>query len=101
VSDFGESLAALASGMGQIRAALVLETTGIEVAAWGKGDFDIFGAELSEVWKVIGSAEFLVASSGPEGAEIRLALGPGAGAPPGKVRLHAAQWAHKHREEFS
>lgn len=117
MSELRDSLKAMAEGVGGVRAAVVLETSGIEVASWGDADFEIVGAELSEIWKSIVSAEFLAESAGVEGVEIRLrdgswivhplgaeyvlALRSGPTAPTGKVRFHASQWTVEHRGDFS
>ncbi len=114
MSDLDRALQDLCGRLGGVRAAVVMESSGIEVAAWGEADFETIAAELAELWSAAARAE----SVGPGLRSMVLeadgevwtltALGEGyvvalltaQGVPPGKVRFHAGEWARALREEF-
>jgi predicted regulator of Ras-like GTPase activity (Roadblock/LC7/MglB family) len=117
VSDLTDSLKQLAARIGGVRAVLVIEASGIEVATCGRADFEALAAEWAELWKRVGSSETLFGESALETLELRsagggwvvvplgeeyvLALQAEPGVPPGKVRFYAREWAMENREDFA
>ena len=119
MSDFRHALEQLALEIGQLRAALVFETSGIDVATWGDAEFEVATAELATVWKDLCAAEIVSALGGgepdwleirvkgaswlllPVGGDYLLGLLVGPDGFPGKARFYAAEWARLHREDFS
>ena len=111
------ALEELAERIGGVRAALVIESTGIEVASWGGGDFEVAAAEWADLWKQVRYAAALgaggevkaVSIQTPEGvwvalpvtAEYVLAVQAGPGIPPGRVQFYAEEWAAAHGEDFA
>jgi predicted regulator of Ras-like GTPase activity (Roadblock/LC7/MglB family) len=117
VSDYERALGALAARIGGLRAALVFESSGIEVCSWGGADPDLNAAEFAELLGRLGDVETLVAEGAldgitlsgadgqwvlvPLGTEYALALLADPAVPPGKLRFYADEWAALHREEFA
>lgn len=116
MSEFERALADLAQTIGGLRAAVVLETSGIELTSWGEGDFEVLTAEVAELWKAAAGAEALGIATPecltvqtragacqvlPLGGDYLLALFAGPEVPPGKARFLASEWAHAHREAFA
>jgi predicted regulator of Ras-like GTPase activity (Roadblock/LC7/MglB family) len=117
MSDLAEGLARLADRIGGARAALVIESSGIEVATWGRANFEAVAAECAELWKRAGSSETLIRDGivetlevrGAEGGWLLLSLGEEYVlallaeplVPPGKVRFYAKEWAIENREDFA
>ncbi len=117
MTDLHESLAELARGLEGVKALLVIEGSGIEVATWGDGDFEAAAAEFAELWRQLGVAEALhragatkaLTFHGAQGAWVAVPLGEdyvlavlaGAKMPAGKAQFYATEWAHRHREEFA
>lgn len=111
MSEFERALEDLAQSLDGLRAAVVLETSGIELAVWGDADFDVFTAEAAELWKAASTAEgfgpdapemlCVWSRSGlwlvmPLGGDYLLALVAGPDLPAGKARFYAAEWARAH-----
>jgi predicted regulator of Ras-like GTPase activity (Roadblock/LC7/MglB family) len=106
----------LAQTVGGVRAVLVIEISGIEVATWGEMDFETAAAELAELWRQVGATETCAApgplkaidvlgSEGtwvvvPLGTEYMLALLCGPGVAPGKARFYSVEWVREQREDF-
>lgn len=116
MSEFERALEELAAGLAGLRAAVVLETSGIELACWGDVDVETVTAEVAELWKGAAGAEVLGAAPPacvtvqsragtwqvlPAGGEYLLAVLAGPEVPAGKVRFHAEEWARDHREAFA
>jgi predicted regulator of Ras-like GTPase activity (Roadblock/LC7/MglB family) len=117
VSDLGDGLEELAGTIGGVRAALVIETSGIEVATWGDADFETSAAELAELWRQVEATETCAASGPlkaldlvgadgtwmavPLGAEYMLALLCDSAVPPGRARFYASEWTRDRHEDFA
>ncbi|GAB4267224.1 MAG: hypothetical protein Kow0092_20470 [Deferrisomatales bacterium] len=117
MSDLERALGALAERAGGVRAALVVETSGIEVACWGRADFEAAAAEWAELWRQVRAGETLGGADGvasvtilgarggwvalPVGGDYLLLLAFDASVPPGRARFYAAQWARERGEEFA
>jgi len=117
VSDLSGGLARLVDRIGDARAALVIESSGIEVATWGTANFEAVAAECAELWKRVRSSETLLRDRAAETLEVRnaegawlllslgdeyvLALLSGPLVPPGKVRFYAKEWAIENQEDFA
>ena len=114
--DLHEALGELAGSLAGLRAATVLETSGIEVATWGEADFEVLTAEVAELWRGLASTEAL-APGPPESLELRsrdgawvvlplagdylLAVLAGPGLPSGKARFYGREWVLRHRGAFA
>jgi predicted regulator of Ras-like GTPase activity (Roadblock/LC7/MglB family) len=116
VFEIHEALDELAGSLKGLRAATVLETSGIEVATWGEADFEVLTAEVAELWRGLASAEALALGT-PESLEVRsgegawvvlplagdylLAVLAGPGLPSGKARFYGREWVLRHRGDFA
>lgn len=119
MSDIRRSLEELALEVGDLRAALVFESSGIDVATWGDAEFESATVELASVWKNLSSAEIVSSFGGkapdfleirvqtdswmliPVGQDYLLALLVGPAGVPGRARFYGTEWAHRHKEDFS
>lgn len=112
-----EVLEALARQIGGVRAVLVVEASGIEVASWGDTDFEVAAAEWAELWRQVrasdglapgGAAEAVSLTSRtgtwvvlPLGTDYLLALLAEPGVAAGRVRFYGREWAAAHGEDFA
>ncbi len=117
MAELQEALGALANEVGGVRAALVVEATGIPVAAWGEVEEDHLAAELADLWARAGAPGLCTGTGQPRavefsgaggawvavqlGDEYLLALLTGQGVPSGRVRFLAGEWAAARRKEFA
>ncbi|NTU59563.1 MAG: hypothetical protein HGA98_00715 [Deltaproteobacteria bacterium] len=118
MSDLRSSLGELAEEVGDLRAVVVFEASGVEVAAWGAGEPEAPAAELASVWGGLSASETVLSLGGaldsvevrtrsgtwvvlPLGADYLLGLLVGSEGLPGRARFCGVGWAHRHREEFS
>ncbi len=115
MSDLYAAIEDLCTRLSGVRAALVLERSGIEVASWGEADFETAAAELAELWSAAARTESvgpglrtLVVEADGEvwtltalGRDYLLAILAAEAVPAGKVRFYAGEWARAHREEFA
>jgi predicted regulator of Ras-like GTPase activity (Roadblock/LC7/MglB family) len=116
VFEVQETLDELAADLAGLRAAVVLETSGIEVATWGEADFEVLTAEVAELWRGTAAAEAL-ALGAPESLEVRsregawvilplagdylLAVLSGPDLPAGKARFYGREWVRRHGGDFA
>ncbi len=116
MSDLEDQLRELAHRAGA-RAAVLLETSGIEVAAWGEADAETVAAEFAELWRRVKGAEAPgvlqavrgLAIEGTHGTWVATALADdyllavlaAPSAVPGRARFYASEWAQAHRGEFT
>jgi predicted regulator of Ras-like GTPase activity (Roadblock/LC7/MglB family) len=119
VSDLRNALEQLATEIGDLRAALVFESSGIDVATWGDAEFESATTELAALWRSFSSAEVVssLGASAPNYLEVRvqseawmllpvgkgylLGMLVGPDGLPARARFYGAEWAHRHKEEFS
>lgn len=116
MSEFEQALEVLAAAIPGLEAAVVLETTGIELAVWGEADFEVVTAEAAELWRAASSAEGLgpgpveilcgASRSGswlvlPLAGDYLLAVLAGPDLPLGKARFYAAEWAREHAGDLA
>lgn len=117
MSDLRASVGKLAHKIGGVKAAILVEANGIEVAAWGEADFDTVSAELAELWMQVNATDMrstagqmmglqIKGSNGgwvavPLGEEYVLAVLVDAGVPLGKAMFYASEWVAENLEEFS
>ena len=117
MSDYERTLGELASRISGLRAALVFESSGIEVCSWGGADPDLNSAEFAELLGRLGDTDTVAAEGDlhgvticgtdgqwllvPLGAEYALALLAEPTVPQGKLRFYAEEWVAAHREEFA
>lgn len=116
MSDLEGPLRELGHAVGA-RAAVLLEASGIGVAAWGEADVEGGAAEFAELWRRVkgaGAPGLLqsvsgLAIEGAHGTWVATALAddyllavlaaPWGGA--GRTRFYASEWAKAHRGEFT
>ncbi|MDF1553035.1 MAG: hypothetical protein P1P84_08235 [Deferrisomatales bacterium] len=117
MSDYERTLGELAARISGLRAALVFESSGIEVCSWGGADPDLNAAEFAELLGRLGATDTVAAEGSmdgvtirgtegqwllvPLGAEYALALLAEPAVPQGKLRFYAEEWVAAHREEFA
>lgn len=117
MADLHDSLEELARTLLGSRAILVIERSGIEVATWGREDFEVAAAEMAELWRQVATADSLrrVGETSaltfhgvggtwvavPLGTDYVLAVLAGTDLPAGKVRFYATEWARRHEGEFA
>lgn len=114
--EIHEALDDLVASLPGLRAAMVLETSGIEVATWGEADFEVAAAEVAELWRglaasgslALGPAESLEVRSRdgswvilPVGGDYLLGVLGGFGLPAGKARFFGREWVLRHRGDFA
>ena len=117
MSDYERTLGELAARVSGVRAALVFESSGIEVCSWGETDPDLNSAEFAELLGHLGDTDTVAAEGAlygisihgaagqwlllPLGVEYALALLADPSVPQGKLRFYAGEWVVAHREEFA
>lgn len=116
MSEFERALEELARDLEGLKAAVIFETSGIELALWGEADFEAVTAEAAELWKAAAGAEALGGESLeglsiqtttgswqvlPVGGDYLVALVAAPDVPPGKLRFCAVEWTRDHREAFA
>lgn len=117
MSDYEQGLGELAARVSGMRAALVFESSGIEVCSWGEADPDLNSAEFAELLGRLLDADTVVAEGeveglvihgatgqwllAPVGSEYALALLAEPAVPTGKLRFYAGEWVAAHAEEFA
>ena len=117
MSEYERALGDLGVRISGLRAALVFESSGIEVCSWGGADPDMNSAEFAELLGRLGEADTLAAEGPveglsvhgadgqwllvPLGTEYALALLADPDVPTGKLRFYAGEWAAAHGEDFA
>lgn len=119
MSDIRNALEQLATEIGDLRAALVFENSGIDVATWGDAEFESATTELAALWRGFSSTELVSSLGGsapdylevrvrsqawmllPVGTEYLLGMLVGTDGLPSRARFYGTEWAHRHKEEFS
>ena len=116
MSDYDASLGEMATRVSGLRAALVFESSGIEVSSWGGADPDTNSAEFAELLARLKEADS-VALEGPVAGlsilgdtgqwlvlpvrdDYALALLADPTVPAGKLRFYAEQWVAEHGGDF-